>query len=84
MPRTPLWVILDLQSLLTSVAPLSGYRARTGGFASPPRSGFALLVCDNMHNVGFYYKRTLVTVSTSFEKVGKSANCVTFLWPNLT
>jgi hypothetical protein len=81
MPRTPLWFLLDLQSLFTSVAPLSGFCARTGGFASPPHSGFALIVCDNMHNVGFYYKRTIVSVSTSSTKRDKSANCVTFLWP---
>ena len=81
MPRTPLLVLVDLQSLFTSVAPLSGFYARTGGFASPPHSGFALIVCDNMHNVGFYYKRTIVSVSTSSKRAGKSANCVTCFWP---
>ena len=81
LPRTRLWFLLNLQSLFTSVAPLSGIRARTGGFASPPHSGFAFIVCDNMHNVGFYYKRSIVSVSTSSTQRGKSANHVTFLWP---
>ena len=72
-------LVINLQSLLTSVAPLPCWRA--GGFASPPRSGFALLVCDNMHNVGNHYKVVIPRGVAGLKKGGKSANCVTLLWP---
>ena len=60
------------------------YPARTGGFASPPHSGFALFVCDNMHNVGFHYKAVTLRRDLVSPEEHKSANYVTFLWPKMT
>ena len=49
--------------------------------ATPPHDGFALIVCDNMHNVGNHYKVLNRMMGAAFRVRGKSANCVTFLWP---
>jgi hypothetical protein len=54
---------------------------RTGGFASPPYSGFAFIVCDNMHNVGFHYKVLNPKRDLRRRTRGESANYVTFLCP---
>ena len=75
MRRTLLDLVVNLQSLLTSVAPLPCLR--TGGFASPPHDGFALFVCDNMHNVGIHYKRMIRKVESRHSLVAEIANHVT-------
>ena len=54
---------------------------RTGGFASSLYNEFALVVCDNMHNVGFYYKVRFLRGDAGHPEALKSANYVTFLWP---
>ena len=53
---------------------------RTGGFASPLCNEFALVVCHNMHNVGFYYKVGFPRGDAGHPDACKTANYVTFLW----
>ena len=53
---------------------------RTGGFASSLYNEFALVVCDNMHNVGFYYKVRFPRGDAGHPDTLKSANYVTLLW----
>jgi len=71
-------LLINLQSLLTSVAPLPCRRA--GGFASPPHGEFALIVCDNMHNVGNHYKLMNRKAESRHSLRAQIAHCVTLLW----